>query len=214
MQNASSLHLPQAGVCGRQVSCKCTFETHVLPQLHVLLTFTTICHTPLGLCYSFIRHLMEAVGLLLTSDYEFGAMLPAGRMAQCQGQGQFEEKVCRNFVNNMVSACNGTVVLHLDSGAWPRLGPQHTHYDAVIWGAGRHPLYGDYKTRYGVHNASAVIRDVFKPFCQDRQGSTRVQHKQALFWVQSHARLTPGQPDEQPQLIRHFNEDVCSYLGE
>jgi hypothetical protein len=33
-----------------------------------------------------------------------------------------------------------------------------------------------------------------------------------VFWLPSHARLRPGLPDEQPEGIKHYNDQMCSYF--
>lgn len=159
---------------------------------------------------------MEAVSLVLTDDFEFGAMLPAGRTSQCKGDGQFEEKVCRHHVNSQVSVCDGKLLLQLFYDAWPRLERRHAEYDAVVWGAGRHPTNGDYNTRHGVANASLVIQEIVRPICSDASNRAWIsgagQGRQRVFWLPSHARLRAGLSDEQPQGIKRYNDEMCNYF--
>jgi hypothetical protein len=83
---------------------------------------------------------MEAVALVLTSDYDFGAMMAAGKIEQCKGDGQFEEKICRHHVERHAAVCSGRVMIDLYEEAWESIGDPHASHDAVFWGVGRHPI--------------------------------------------------------------------------
>jgi hypothetical protein len=160
---------------------------------------------------------MEAVALVLTTDYDFGAVTDSGRTEQCKGDGQFEEKVCRHHVRNPAAVCGGRVMLELFYGAWPSIGDSHASYDVVFWGVGRHPINDDYTTRYGVHNASIVVEERVRPLCTDArrvwlQGTDI--GRQRVFWINSHARLRPGFPDEAPEAISAYNAHMTRALSE
>lgn len=163
---------------------------------------------------SFLRHVMEAFVLVLTSDYEFGAMLPAGRIEACKGDGQFEEKVCRHHVNTNAIVCDGRVTLSLDYGAWPVIGERHAQYDVVFWGGGRHPTNGDYTTRHGVYDPGVVISEVVQPLCRDKQGWFSSAPQQ-VYWLQSHLSLkTDLFTDQHPNRVKGYNQVMKTALGE
>jgi hypothetical protein len=166
------------------------------------------------LACSYIRHLMEGFALVLSDDYEFGAMDARGReMPQCKGDGQFDEKVCRLHVPNQIQLCNNTVTVNLESSAWPILEHRHlSQFDAVFWGAGRHPVDGNYTTRYGVHDAATVLKHKLRVGCNSSEGLSGTNAR--VYWVTSHARLKAFMPDESYQHILKYNTDMTSYVGE
>jgi hypothetical protein len=160
---------------------------------------------------------MEAVTLVLTSDYEFGAMADTGRIDKCKGDGQFEEMVCRHYVRSSITTCGGRLMLQLDYGGWPSVGDQHATYDAVFWGVGRHPVNGNYTTRYGINNASAVVEERIKPLCtatRKKWLSGSDIGRQRVFWMNSHARLRPLNHDELPGVIATYNKRMASAMSE
>jgi hypothetical protein len=161
---------------------------------------------------------MEAVTLVLTTDYEFGAMEEAGRTEQCKGDRQFEERVCRRYVKHKATMCGGHLMLQLDTGAWPSIGEQHAPFDALFWGVGRHPVNGNRTTRHGTHNATAVVQERIQPLCSEASLRRWINGsdigRQRVFWINSHARLRLGWYDERPRVIAAYNEGMSSALSE
>jgi hypothetical protein len=165
---------------------------------------------------SHLRHAVEALALLLTDDFEYGALRPGTNAPECRGEGQFAKAECRQYINYRASLCSGRVKLDHDHRAWARVGPQHAAYDAVLWGGGRHPTNGT--TNHGRANASLVIQDIVGPICSNPSNQGWIkgtdQGRQRLYWLNSHARLMVTRPHELPAVIKLYNEEMCSYLGE
>lgn len=110
---------------------------------------------------SYVRHAYEGLALILTGDYSNGAI---PHDPECADEAQFEEKVCRLRVPHQIHACG--VELHLRYDAWCEISPvDATHYDAIIWGFGNHPVNGDYGTFYGVHDAAVVRSSKLERLC-------------------------------------------------
>jgi hypothetical protein len=163
---------------------------------------------------SFLRHAYVATALLLSGDYQKGALRPAHDPA-CEYDGQFEEKVCRGQLSYSISVCDNSVSLALNYAAWPTISKRDTNrYDFIIWGAGNHPVNGDYDSRYGVLNASIVGSDKLEPTCQPLADTAVAK----LFWLDIHARFdsiySPSKvaPDERIEHLYQYHADMPNAL--
>jgi len=138
---------------------------------------------------SFVRHAFVAALLLLSGDYEAGA-LRKGHDAICRGAGQFEEKACRMQLVKERKLCDGTVV-RLRTSAWPTpTTDEVAKYDIVIWGCGNHPPNLDYSPGRPAVNDAALARAL----ALDRRSecsSTRFRAYTGsrVIWLSQHVRL-------------------------
>ena len=163
---------------------------------------------------SFVRHAFVATALLLSGDYQKGA-LKSDHDHICEYGGQFEEKVCRLQLEYTRSVCGGAVALRHKYQAWPTITQQELNeVDYVIWGAGNHPVNLDYSTRYGVLNASIVGSEKLAPTCKYLADS----QLQKIFWLDPHARLNSislpwlATPDEQINRLYRFHTEMPGQL--
>jgi hypothetical protein len=165
---------------------------------------------PFVYIFSYICHLTEGLALVLTGDYELGAMAPEGKVPECKGDAQFEEKVCRHKVDRALNACNGQVRVDLYEEGWEPIAQRHAAYDAVFWGAGRHGIPEYHAVRNGVHNAFAVIQYRLRPLCRANEAwlLDRNHNRSRLYWVTSHVRLIAAHPDERPSVVLKYNEEM------
>ena len=163
---------------------------------------------------SFVRSAFVATALLLSGDYQKGA-LNNDHDHICEYGGQFEEKGCRLQLEFTRSVCGGAVALRHKYQAWPTITQQELNeVDYVIWGAGNHPVNLNYSTRYGVLNASIVGSEKLAHTCKDLADS----QLQKIFWLDPHARLNSislpwlATPDEQINRLYRFHTEMPGQL--
>ena len=156
---------------------------------------------------SFVRHAFEGFLLILTGDYEHGAMTDDDRR-ECVGESQFEEKYCRHKVATHKRVCgldislSGHAFCHLDAGS--QIGAN----DVVVWGFGNHPYDMNYDLMRGVYDAHTLVDAVFKPLCS-RPGFNASK----VIYLHNHARLdTRDFPHQTVAGIRKFATDVGPLL--
>jgi hypothetical protein len=164
---------------------------------------------------SFVRHAYEGLLLVLSGNYEWGAMVEEGReKPECHGEGQFEERTCRHFVAHNKQVCNNEVVLQLVYGAWPTITIQMLDtYDLVLWGAGSHPVDGNYQTRYGVLNATVVRDHVLVPICSSLSSVIAIRRSKSVLWLGIHMRLAARHEDEAEKEIVRYNREMNVFLA-
>ena len=156
---------------------------------------------------SFVRHAFEGFLLILTGDYEHGAVTNDAER-ECLGESQFEEKRCRFKVPTHMQVCwvditlSGHAFCHLDAGS--QIGAN----DVVVWGFGNHPYDMNYDLMRGVYDAHALVDAVFKPLCS-RPGFNASK----VIYLHNHARLdTRDFPHQTVAGIRKFATDVGPLL--
>jgi len=156
---------------------------------------------------SFMRHAYVAFVFWLSGDYAAGA-LKSPHDAVCEGEGQFEEKVCRHQLLHSVRVCG--VLVKLKYGAWPTISKGDLqNNDYLVWGGGNHPVDSNYNSRLGVNNARVVQQRKIAPTCR-----LLPQAKMAskVVWLSTHARLRSVRNDEARVVLRAYHDAMPSVL--
>lgn len=172
---------------------------------------------------SFMRHAFEAFIMILTGNYDSGALTEDARTShhECFGEAQFEEKNCRQFVQfTFHNLCGGRVqVAQLHYGAWTELNNGYAGYDVILWSGGAHPVNGD-ENRFGIHNAQAVANFYFDRACRNPHykasflPSPASPTKPRVFWILQHQRLflTSKWGDETEELVQRYNQEASKLI--
>ena len=163
---------------------------------------------------SFTKGTFQALILLLSEDFERGSVTPDAP-AVCLGDIQFNGPQCRDYLAGGVHICGLTLII--DYEAYPRINASHFDYDAVVWGVGAHPLYVDYKTRYGVLDADKFANEVLESLCDPNSEWAEGKDHPPVFWSGIHMRIDPHFPDEarehQEEFARQSAADVKTMCG-
>lgn len=166
---------------------------------------------------SYVRHAYEGTALLLSGDFERGA-LGKTVSTQCNGDAQFEEKNCRLFISQSIQVCSSKVTLSYSASSNRPYVSDST--DIVVWGLGNHPINGDYVKRHGVYDADVVAAEVFAPMCdgpKHQHNLTFTAHisnnaHPRLLWLLPHSRLSDLPGDQSREAIQSFDEHSCMYV--
>jgi len=157
---------------------------------------------------SYVRHAYVAFILWLSGDYAAGA-LRADHDEICEGEGQFEEKVCRGQLSrNVTVPCGVTVALKY--GTWPKPDREDlSNNDYIVWGVGNHPLDGDYETKMGVNDAYVAQHLYFRRrACKDLP---RAEMADKVVFLRTHVRQTGGKSEDR-ETLQSYHDDIPSVL--
>ena len=133
---------------------------------------------------SYARHIFVALSLWLSGDYQTGALQTA-HDPQCEGGGQFSEKVCRTQLARQATICG--VVLKYE---WVGLTASNlAEHDLIIWSTGNHALG---ECRRGVSDS----REYAKHLGSACAALDREEVARKVVWVGTHARLKNYVEDE------------------
>ena len=158
---------------------------------------------------SYVRHAFEGLLLILSGDYEHGAMVN-DELLECVGEAQFEEKHCRFKVPGYKQMCGGAVEIHLSYHGVCSLDAdsQVATHDVVVWGFGNHPYDGDYERLRGVYDAPALFDGVLKALCL----RPAFDGGKVIF-LHNHARLNKwGFAQQSDHNVREFANSVGPLL--
>jgi len=175
------------------------------------IPFTKPCHALAGKSILFVgdsfeRHAYVAFVLWLSNNTNTGALKPQ-HDTKCEGNGQFEEKVCRNQLAFQRHVCGVSIALKY--GAWPRPSVADLRqYDHIIWGGGNHPVDGDYVKRKGVNDAQTVNNLILRPTCA---GDFR-RWSQKIIWLQPHRQLDPHYGLQCRAQVGRYNTEMPNFL--
>jgi len=118
---------------------------------------------------SIVRHMYMATLLLLSDDYERGAI----DSVFCKGDVGFTDVFCRYLIRASTLVCGGrvTVSYHPSQHTEARQCSRTLCSDEslVFWSEGAHPIHFDYKSAHGTYNASEYFFNRILPseICRD-----------------------------------------------
>lgn len=159
---------------------------------------------------SYMRQIYSGLLITLSGDYQFGSISNGTNFPKCSYHAQFYERNCGlRQLNHYGLTCNGKILLDPLLNGLASVG--HCKEGLVeLWSFGNHKLGSG---RYGVNNATAYVKS-FEPVChqiaqqENSMINGNVENHCSVWWISTHARRRAVFPDETPELVKKYNEEM------
>lgn len=167
---------------------------------------------------SYLRHIYAAMLITLNGNYESGSMKDPKADTYCRYHNLFNEKRCNYYnLNHYGLVCDGRILLDPLLIGYNDAACKQETGTVALWSFGNHPLG---KSRYGVNDPAAYKeffeKDRICPLMREKvntySGAISNQDKCSVWWISTHYRYQQHFPDESPERVKGYNEEMRQYF--